>query len=186
MKKIILLILIISILSGCGLYSVATKKDYDFSKIKRVAVVGFSSNRTYKNSGEVVSDEFVLHLMKEGYSVIERSKIDAILREQNLGESNRLESSTVKKIGKILGVDAVITGTVIKYHEDENTSVYTTDKDGKVTSQIILQQAEVEVSARMFDVETGEIIWTAKDSDRGFDISDAVTYVVASLIRSIK
>lgn len=186
MKKTILLILIISILSGCGLYNVATKKDYDFSKIKRIAAVEFSSNRTYKNSGEVVSDEFVLQLMKKGYSVIERRKIDTILKEQNLGESNRLESSTVKKIGKILGVNVVITGTVIKYQEDQNITVYTTDKDGRVTSQIILQQAEVEVSARMFDVETGEIVWTAKDSDRGFDISDAVSYVVSSLIRSIK
>jgi len=186
MKKIKLLVLILSVLSGCGSYNVAIKKDYDFSKVKRIAVVSFSSNRAYKNSGDVVSDEFILQLIRKGYSVIERNKIDTVLREQNLGESNRLEASTVKQIGKILGVDAIITGTIIKYQEDQNITVYTTDKDGKVTSQMTLQQAEVEISARMFDVETGEIVWIARDSDRGFDISDAVSYVVSSLISSIK
>jgi hypothetical protein len=187
MKRLTVLILTAAVfLAGCSSQRVAVRKDYDFSKIKRVAIIGFSSHMDFKNSGDVVADEFVLQLMKKGYKVVERSKINAILSEQQLAQANKLDEVTIKKVGKILGVDAIFTGSVIKYVEDKNVVVYYNDKDGNPTSQSRLQQAEISVSARLFDVETGEVIWSGSDRDSGLEVSDAIYGVANSLVGSIK
>jgi curli biogenesis system outer membrane secretion channel CsgG len=63
-----------------------------------------------------VSDLLVDRLVKDGtFSVIERSRLDAILAEQNLGLSGRLDANTAAQVGRILGVDAVILGSVTQF-----------------------------------------------------------------------
>src|ERR1035437_902799 len=141
LKSIGLLLLVGICLSGCGLTNLAIKKGYDFTKIKRIAIVDFSSTSGFRNSGDAVADEFVLQLMKRDISVIERNKLNAILTEQNLGQSGRLDPDTVKKIGKILGVDAILTGSVIKYKEEQDQQVYTTDLSGRSVYLTVLKQA---------------------------------------------
>ncbi|MFH1074255.1 MAG: GNA1162 family protein [Candidatus Firestonebacteria bacterium] len=187
MKKTYLALLIIAVfLSGCSSQRVAIKKDYDFSRIKRVAVLGFSSHMDYRNSGDVVADEFVLQLMNKGFKIVERSKINSILGEQQLYSANKIDEATIKKVGKILGVDAILTGSVIKYIEDKNTVIYYNDKEGNPASQSYLQLAEVSVNARLFDVETGEVVWSGSDHDSGLDISDAIYGVAFGLVNTIK
>ena len=181
MKKLsIALIALILLASSCSVrYTI--KKDYDFSKIKRLAVINFSGNSSFRNSGEVVADEFVMQMIGKGYNVIERNKLDVLLREKSLSDQ-----SDYKQIGRLLGVDAIITGSVVKYHENMEQTVYTTDSTGRTTSQIIMTQAEVELSARMIDAATGEIVWTARNGDVAFELSDAVGYAASGLIDSLK
>ncbi|OGF48759.1 MAG: hypothetical protein A2231_13280 [Candidatus Firestonebacteria bacterium RIFOXYA2_FULL_40_8] len=187
MKKTSIALLILAVfLAGCSSQRVATRKDYNFANIKRVAILGFSSHMDYRNSGDVVADGFVLQLMNRGFKVVERNKINSILSEQQLATMNKLDEETVKKVGKILGVDAILTGSVIKYIEDKKTVIYYNDKDGAPASQSNLQLAEISVSARLFDVETGEIVWSGSDHDSGFEISDAIFGVAQSLVSSIK
>ena len=185
-KKYLALLITMVFLAGCSSQRVAVKKDYNFAKIQRVAILGFSSHMDYRNSGDVVADEFVTQFMKRGFQVVERSKINSILGEQQLATMNKLDPDTVKKVGKILGVDAILTGSVMKYMEDKNTVVYYNDKDGNPTSQSYLQLAEVSVNARLFDVETGEIVWSGSDRDSGFEISDAIYGVASGLVSTIK
>jgi len=187
MKKIFLAVFLLAIfLAGCSSQRVAIRKDYNFSNIKRVAILGFSSHMDFRNSGDAVADEFLLQLMRKGYKVIERSKINSILSEQQLYAANKIDEETVKRVGKILGVDAILTGSVIKYVEDKKTVIYFNDKDGYPTSQSHLQLAEISVSARLFDVETGEVVWSGSDHDTGFEVSDAIYGVAFSLVDTIK
>lgn len=44
------------------------------------------------------------------FRVIERSKLNILLEEQNLNAAGLLDQQTVSKLGKIIGVQAVITG----------------------------------------------------------------------------
>ncbi|OGF44236.1 MAG: hypothetical protein A2452_05515 [Candidatus Firestonebacteria bacterium RIFOXYC2_FULL_39_67] len=184
--NIMAVIAVAILLNACSFQRVAVKKGYDFSGIKRIAVLGFTNNLEFKNSGDVVADEFVMQLLNKSYSVIERGRINAILNEQELGAMNKLDPSTIKKVGKILGVDAILTGSVVKYLEDSNRIIYFNDKDGNPISQSRLQQAEVSITARLFDVETGEVVWSGSNHDSGFEISDAVYSVVSGLVYSIK
>ncbi len=49
------------------------------------------------------------------YQMIERLKLDRILREQNLARDGRIDPETAAKLGRILGVDAIIYGSVDGY-----------------------------------------------------------------------
>ncbi len=173
-------------LAGCSSARFSISKDYDFLKIKRIAVTSFTSHIDYRNSGDAVADEFLTQLMGKGYKIVERNRISSILGEQELAASNKLDPATIKRIGKILGVDAILTGSVVKYVQDSKAVVYYTDKDGNTSSQSQLRQAEISISARLFDVESGEVIWSGSDRDSGFEISDAIYGVVYSLVSSIK
>lgn len=181
--KFIIIGIIISVFCGCAYQQVAIKKGYDFSKIKRVAVVGFSGYSNFRNSGDVVADEFIMQLINKGFSVIERSRIDVLMRERQI---RQMDSETAKDIGKILGVDVIITGSVIKYVEDNKSTVYNTDSDGRMTSQITMSEARSEITARMIDVQSGEIVWTSRNQDVAFDIADAVSYTVSGLLSTLK
>jgi curli biogenesis system outer membrane secretion channel CsgG len=102
---------------------------------KRVAVLNFEYGTvqssvaaifgTNQDVGKGISDLLVQKLVQDGkYSVIERNAIDKVLGEQNFANSDRVDSSTAAKIGRILGVDAVIMGSITQFgRDDKNTSI---------------------------------------------------------------
>lgn len=184
MKKVVLSLIISLFISSCGV-QYAIKKNYDFTKIKRIAVVDFSSQSAFRNSGDVVADEFVFQLLKADFEVIERNKVSLILKEKGIAQLNESDPDTIRSIGKVLGVDAIITGSVSKYLEDKKDTLYITNSQGNITSQIFLTRAEVDVSSRMIDVFTGEIVWSAKNSYEGLDIQDAVSGAVSGIVDSL-
>jgi len=184
MKRILPGIFALVFIVGCGA-EYAIRRDYDFKKIKSVAVVDFSNTSVFGNSGNVIEDEFVYQLLKAGFKVIERSKVDLVLKEKGIASLSENDPELIKSIGRILGVDAIITGTVSKYIADGKNTIYTTDNSGNVTAQVFLTEAEVDVSARMIDVYTGEVVWSAKDSDKGFDIQNAVSGAASGIIDSL-
>ncbi len=91
---------------------------------KNIAVVDFDfatvdlglARRAYggrENLARQISDKLTTSLLGLGScQVVERSKLEHILREQNLGSSGRLDPSTAARVGRILGVDALIIGNV--------------------------------------------------------------------------
>lgn len=189
MKKLFLLVLFVVIFSSCSSERFAIKNGYDFSKVKRVAVMGFSSSDSTSNSGDVVSDEFVLELLNRGYEVVERSKINTVLTEQKMSLNGEVDSQNIKKIGGLLGVDAIITGSVITYKADRNTTVIynsTKDKNSSTDMKVKITEAEVGLNARMIDISSGEVIWSGSDKYEAFELSDALSVVVSDLVNSLK
>ncbi len=51
------------------------------------------------------------------FQMVERDKLDAILDEQDLGASGRVSSSTAAKIGKMVGAEYLVTGTVTAFEQ---------------------------------------------------------------------
>src|SRR5208337_4640275 len=96
---------------------------------------------------------------------IERNAIDKILNEQNFANSDRVDSSTAAKIGKILGVDAVIMGSITQFGRDDQNKTYGGGAVGGLTSKFGLggvqkreAKAVVGITARMVDTTTAEIL----------------------------
>src|SRR6267142_4767655 len=87
-------------LVGCVTPEIAVNSRADFSRIHRVAVASFGGD-----SGDVAADLLTQDLLQHGADVVERQRLDAVLQEQNLASQNILDPTTIKKIGKILGVD---------------------------------------------------------------------------------
>jgi len=194
MKKLIFYLLIsfyilVVFFIGCGPRA-AIRRDYDFSQIKRVGVLKFDSSQVglFSNydPGAMVADEFVYQLLDRGITVVERSQLENILREQDLGQSGRLDTSTIKKIGRILGVDALIMGTVTKCVPDRKERFYLKDEQGKLREEIFLIDAEVGINARMVDTETGIVIWASSYSYDSFYIDSAIRYTVSALVNTLE
>lgn len=96
----------------------------DLNKIKRISVVlGASQSQTGTQApvfkftmGDdltiIMSDNIALEFMKLGFEVIERSSLDRVLSEQNLQMSGLADPVTAAKVGKILGIDAIVLGNL--------------------------------------------------------------------------
>jgi curli biogenesis system outer membrane secretion channel CsgG len=51
------------------------------------------------------------------FQMVERARLDAILDEQDLGSSGRVDPSSAAKVGKMVGAEYLVTGTVTAYEE---------------------------------------------------------------------
>jgi curli biogenesis system outer membrane secretion channel CsgG len=141
---------------------------------KRVAVMNFDYGtvRSYVSSifgsdqdvGKGISDLLVQKLVQDGkYSVIERNALDKILAEQNFSNSDRADAATAAKIAKVLGVDAIIIGSITQFgRDDQHTNVggggYGLGKFGLGGVGTSKAKAVVGISARMVNTSTGEIL----------------------------
>src|SRR5438874_6800790 len=145
---------------------------------KRVAVLDFDYGTVHKDIyalfgsdvdvGKGIGDLLVKHLVKDGsYSVIERKALDKIMAEQNFSNSDRANPSSAAKIGKMLGVDAIIVGSITQFgNETKNMNLggagggligYGLGGLGHKKSKAI-----VALTARMVDIDTGEILAVAE------------------------
>ena len=72
--------------------------------------------------GKGISDMLVDELVNDGtYRIIERKRLDAILAEQNFSNSERADPSaaTLAKVGKVLGVQYLIVGSITKFGTEQ-------------------------------------------------------------------
>ena len=145
---------------------------------KRVAVFDFDYATVRTNSaalfgtdidiGKGIADLLVKNLVTDGtYSVIERKQLDKILAEQNFSNSDRANPASAAKIGKILGLDAIIVGSITEFgNETKNTNVgggggnfhgFGVGGFGHKDSK-----ANVMLDARLVDIDTAEILGVAE------------------------
>jgi curli biogenesis system outer membrane secretion channel CsgG len=134
----------------------------------RIAVLDFeyaSTGQTWSWWGGIapsqgVSDLLTNKLVDGGaYTLIERSRIQAVLQEQNLGASGRVDASTAAQIGRILGADAVVMGSITRYNVNEGSSGMTILGVGSSRRRVT---ADVQLTARLVNTTTSEIIATAE------------------------
>lgn len=137
--------------------------DFDYGTVK-TAVAGIWG--TDQDVGKGISDLLVTKLVQDGkYSVIERNALDKILKEQNFANSDRADSTSAAKIGKILGVDAIIIGSITKFGRDDKNTTVGGGGFGGVTGKFGLggvqkrdAKAVCGISARLIDTTTAEIL----------------------------
>jgi curli biogenesis system outer membrane secretion channel CsgG len=144
---------------------------------KRVAILDFDYATVHSNVaalfgsdidvGKGITDLLVKYLVKDGtYSVIERKALDKIMAEQNFSNSDRANPTSAAKLGKLLGVDAIITGSITQFGgETKNTNIGGVGGGlGKIGLGGFGQKktkAIVAIDARMIDIDTAEILGVA-------------------------
>ena len=96
--------------------------DFDYATVKTSTAALFGSDI---DVGKGISDLLVKNLVTDGtYSVIERKALDKILAEQNFSNSDRANPASAAKIGKILGLDAIIVGSITEFgNETKNRNI---------------------------------------------------------------
>ena len=119
--------------------------------IKKVAVLPFKA--PVELAGASIADVFTTEVLRTyKYQLIERSQMEQVLDEKALGMQGVISSSEAIQIGKLLGVEGVILGTVPEYG---------------LRAQGEDQLPSVGINVRMISVDDGSIVWSASDSAVG-------------------
>ncbi|HYT63833.1 MAG TPA: CsgG/HfaB family protein [Gemmatimonadales bacterium] len=145
---------------------------------RRVAVLDFDYGTVHNyvtglygsdvDIGKGVATMLVSELMQNGsYTVIERTQIERILNEQNLQQDGRADASTAARLGRLLGVDAIIIGSITQFGSaDKKVGM---GGGGFHLGGIGLgglgrksSKATVVIDARIVDIGTGEILAVAQ------------------------
>jgi curli biogenesis system outer membrane secretion channel CsgG len=123
---------------------------------KRIAVSRFRDYKDYPGCGVGVADMLATALVKTGkFSVIERKEIEEVLKEQKLGMSDLVTPETAPQVGKLLGVELLVVGSV--------SELGTKKKNiggglGVFGAGISHDQARAAVDVRLVNTTTGEIL----------------------------
>ncbi len=96
--------------------------------------------------GMFLAEELVTNLFARGLDIVERTMLDRVLGEIKLGQSGVIDPETAREVGKVAGVDALVSGTIT------NLSSY------------------VALNCRLIDAQTGRVfaaaqVKIAKDAD---------------------
>lgn len=107
----------------------------------KIAVLDFQQNGIFQTPdvGKIVAEWFTTALVETGrFDIIERRLLQQLLDEQKMGQSGLIDPTSASRLGKVLGVSTVVSGTVQNY-------------DGNY-----------EINARLINVESGAIIVAEK------------------------
>ena len=143
---------------------------------KRVAVMNFDYATvtsyvqqifgTNQDIGKGIADMLVDKLVNDGqYSVIERKALDKVLAEQNFSNSDRADPNSAAKIARVLGVQAIVIGSITQFGRDDKSTAIGGGAVGHVTGRFGIggvkkseANAVVQITARMIDTNTAEIL----------------------------
>lgn len=138
--------------------------DFDYATVQTTSAAIFGTN---VDIGKGIRDLLVNDLVKDGsYSIIERAAMDKILAEQNFSNSNRADPMSAAKIGKLLGIDAMVIGSITEFGNETqkknfgggggNWGGFGVGGIGHSKSN-----ANVRISARIVNIDTAEILGVA-------------------------
>ena len=108
-------------------------------------------------AGRDLQDMLAAELVSmDSFQVLERKELEAVLSEQDLGASGRVDKKTAAKIGKVKGAKYLVAGTVSAFEEG------TSGKGGGVSILGLSvggkkERAYMAVDLKVIDTDTGEI-----------------------------
>lgn len=133
---------------------------------KRLVVMDFDYGTTnsyyssYRGVGAAkgISELLINELVNNGtYTVVDRSKLEQVLKQQN--RSGSMDAGTAAEIGKQLGVDAVLIGTITKFNIDKQSGGGSFMGIGGGSQKT---KATVQIDVRLIGTASGDILATAK------------------------
>jgi curli biogenesis system outer membrane secretion channel CsgG len=156
MRKLLILLLVLVV--GCASASEPSLKpipDLSFQKRHIIAVMDFE-NKSGNPENDIMlnglSDSVVDELLKYGrFRIVERKRFDDILSEYKFEATGFVDDRYVRQIGKHLGVDALLFGSL-------NSVTHSEKKNHGGLAYTINRKTEVVLSARLVSVDTSEIL----------------------------
>jgi curli biogenesis system outer membrane secretion channel CsgG len=138
---------------------------------RRIGVVEFENKSAYGQGrlGGAASDILVTELVKSGkFIVVERDRMNKIMEEQKFQAQGMTDPQTVAKMGQILGLEAIVVGSVSQFGVKKEGSDY-------LLTQSKRQVADVTVDIRLIDVQSGQVILA--DSGKGMAKSTKASFL---------
>ncbi len=149
----------------------------DKSTKPRIAVIEFKNKADnqwwYHGGAEAAQDVFVTELVKSGkFRVVEREQLEALMQEKGLTLSGDVDPKSAIKVGKLLGVNYLLTGSVTEYGITEK-GAHGSGIGGLPGFSVGKKTFVAAMNARLIDTSTGEIMWA--DEARAEESSSKVS-----------
>ncbi len=157
-SKSFLIVLLCLCVGACAGTVKYRDPNMDFGSVRKVAVLPFANLTKEERAADRVRDVFTNALLASGglYLLPPGEVARGISRAQVDNRTAPTEEE-VKRLGSVLGVDAVITGVVREYGEV---------RSGSASANL------VSVSLQMFEVKTGKVVWSASSTKGGITTMD--------------
>jgi TolB-like protein len=122
-------------------------KALQLAKRLSISVIPFELKGTVSEASVGFQDNLIAALVdRDRFRVVERDKLDMILREQQLSRSDLIDRSTALRLGRLVAAQSIIPGSIIE------------------------TRAGIEIVARIIDTETSEVMATADVYDEAKDL----------------
>jgi hypothetical protein len=128
------------LVGGCASDKNYVKAGFDFSALDKIAVIDVRGDINTDAAKNQIADLFEAELTKKGYTLMERTRAQTLLREQQSQTLDLAAPRDAARAGLILNVPAVLVIDIPELDE------------------------QMTITAKMIDAETGGILWMADDS----------------------
>jgi curli biogenesis system outer membrane secretion channel CsgG len=133
----------------------------------RVCVMDFT-DKSAQGGGQIgtgMKEQLVTALSQtNAFIVLERDALNAVMAEQDMGQTGRFKEGTVAKTGELVGASFLIYGAVTEYSDSESSvsgGVQGLGSIGNVIAPAVgaaLNQAHVAIDMRLVDTQTGQVV----------------------------
>ena len=136
--------------------------DFDNAAVQGGIAIPFVEMQT-PDLGKAAANLLITKLVQDGsVIVVERNAMDKLLAEQNFSNSERADPVTAAKLGRILGVDAIILGTITRYDYSDTTTGGGGARFGGFGGASMKTKhdisARVQISTRLISPDTAEVL----------------------------
>ena len=181
MKKLIIIITALILLT-----TTVFTQNFEQQKITVLPFSGWQggNSRTISEYQNILTDKIVTRIIKSHrFSVVDRSHLQTIVKEQKLQLSGLIDESTAIRIGGLLGVDKFILGSFTRNSTEYHKAEY---YEGKKTTDAYYT-AEINASIKLLDVQTAMYIEATESvgSGRGSDAKNALLNALDSVADNV-
>lgn len=137
------------------------KENTDFYKYNKIAVLNIDSNIEQIPTKEI-TEIVALKFMNKGFNVIQNQHLKIMIDQDSLRITGF--SANTRKMLKIQDINAVITGFLSGYQKTINKDnlISPTQTNNQITNNASVNECKASLSLIMFDVNSGETIWSAR------------------------
>jgi TolB-like protein len=149
--QLAVLLLVLLFISSCGGSHAFLDHSFNFGYVEKVAVIPFENLSASQMAGKHATTAFLTELLaSETFIVIEPGETAKALSEMNALRNPSLDLQQIKDLGKRLGAQALIFGSV-----SESGST----RSGGISINTVT------LDLRMVETETGATVWSATRTD---------------------
>ena len=143
-------------------------RPFDYSTVTTWVNFWFNNN---VNIGEGIRAMLTVRMdQSKNITLLERTNIQDVMKEQDFGASNRVKKGTNARVGQLSGADAMLYGDIVIFGRDDTTKRKglgaAIGRFNPVAGAVVTlnkeEKAVVGINLRLVDTETGEVIETAE------------------------
>jgi hypothetical protein len=124
-------------------------------------------NEGQENAAKLFRQSLYANLLQSDFQLMEHYLVDDLLSRQGLTDPQKFRSLNPMQWGEILGVDAVL---ISRMNRAEKSYM------------LVHSSIEISISAEMVDTRSGEVLWTAEQTESDFEGIGKIPTGLASIV----